>query len=117
MEYGRFILLVVAAIGWLFVGLVAYVIVTLFGFFGVGFFGLLIWFICMQVELQSEGGASLFAVRAQARQDMSHAERASRRHEQSLGFKTTRFFRNVGIGLTLIGFGGFLYFQLGLFAS
>ena len=46
---------------------------------------------------------------------MSRAERASRRHEQSLGIKATRFFRSVGIGLTLIGFGGFLYFQLGLF--
>ncbi len=46
---------------------------------------------------------------------MGRAEPASRRHEQSPGSKTTRFFRNVGIGLTLIGFGGFLYFQLGLF--
>lgn len=117
MEYGRFILLVVAAIGWLFAALIAFVIVTLFGFFGVGFLGLLIWFICMQVELEAEGGASLFAARVQVRQDMSHAERASRRHEQSLGIGTTRFFRNVGIGLVLVGFGGFLYFQLGPFAS
>ena len=46
---------------------------------------------------------------------MPRAERASQRHEQSPAIKTTRFFRNVGIGLTLIGFGGFLYFQLGLF--
>ena len=37
---GRFIALVVAAIGWLFAGLFAYAIVMLFGFFGVGFFGL-----------------------------------------------------------------------------
>jgi hypothetical protein len=46
---------------------------------------------------------------------MGRADRAARRHEPSSGGKTTRFFRNVGIGLTLIGFGGFLYFQLGLF--
>jgi hypothetical protein len=46
---------------------------------------------------------------------MWRTERAPQRHAQSPGIKTTRFFRNVGIGLTLIGFGGFLYFQLGLF--
>ena len=112
---GRFIALVVAAIGWLFAALFAYAIVTLFGFFGVGFFGLLILFICTQVELDLEAGARLFAARAQPRQNMARAERGSRRHEPSPGIKTTRFFRNVGIGLTLIGFGGFLYFQLGLF--
>ena len=109
---GRFIAHVVAAIGWLFACLFALAVVTLFGFFGVGFFGLLIMFICTQVELESEAGARLFA---QARQNMGRAEPASRRHEQSPGSKTTRFFRTVGIGLTLIGFGGFLYFQLGLF--
>ena len=52
---------------------------------------------------------------AQARQNMGRAEGAARRHEPSPGSKTTRFFRKCGIGLTLIGFGGFLYFQLGLF--
>jgi hypothetical protein len=48
-------------------------------------------------------------------QSMGSAERAPRRHAPSPGSKTARFFRYVGIGLTLIGFGGFLYFQLGLF--
>ena len=103
---GRFVVLVVAAIGWLLAALIALAVVTLFGFFGVGFFGLLILFICTQVELESDAGARLFAGQAQAKQTMPRAERAS---------KTTRFFRIVGIGLTLIGFGGFLYFQLGLF--
>ena len=73
---GRFIALVVAAIGWLFAALFAYAIVTLFGFFGVGFFGLLILFICTQVELDSEAGARLFAARGQARQNMPRAEPA-----------------------------------------
>jgi hypothetical protein len=114
---GRFIALVVAAIGWLFAGLFVYAIVILFGFFGVGFFGLLILFICTQVELDSEAGARLFAARGQARQNMSRAEPAARGHAQSPGIKTTRFFKSIGIGLTLIGFGGFLYFQLGLFDS
>jgi len=67
------------------------------------FAGLLILFICTQVELESEAGARLFAPQAQARQNMPRVERASQRHEKSPGFKTTRFFRNVGIGLTLIG--------------
>jgi hypothetical protein len=109
---GRFIAHVVAAIGWLFAALIAYAVVSLFGFFGVGFSGLLILFICTQVELESEAGARLFAPQAQARQNMS---RASQPHERSPSGKTARFFRIVGIGLTLIGFGGFLYFQLGLF--
>ena len=112
---GRFIALVVAAIGWLFAALVVFAVITLFGFFGVGFFGLLILFICTQVELESDAGARLFAAQTQAMQNMPRAERASRRHEPSPAGKTTRFFRNVGVGLTLIGFGGFLYFQLGLF--
>ncbi len=112
---GKFIALVVAAIGWLFAGLIVFAVVTLFGFFGVGFFGLLILFICTQVELESDAGARLFAPQAQARQNMPRAERASRGHEVSPAGKTTRFFRTVGIALTLIGFGGFLYFQLGLF--
>jgi hypothetical protein len=79
------------------------------------FFGLLLLFICTQVELESDAGARLFAPRAQARQSMPRAERASRRHEQTTGIKTTHVVRSVGIGLILIGFGGFLYFQLGLF--
>ncbi len=54
---GRFIAHVVAAIGWLIAFLVAYAIVALFGFFGVGFFGLLILFICTQVELEADAGA------------------------------------------------------------
>ena len=112
---GRFIALVVAAIGWLFASVFALAVVTLFGFFGVGFFGLLILFICTQVELESDAGARLFAARAQARQNTGRAEHATRRHEQTPGSKATRFFKSVGIGLTLIGFGGFLYFQLGLF--
>jgi hypothetical protein len=112
---GRFIAHIVAAIGWLFAALIVFAVVSLFGFFGVGFFGLLVLFICTQVELESEAGARLYAPQAEARQAMPGVERASRRHGPPPASKTTRFFRNVGIGLTLIGFGGFLYFQLGLF--
>ena len=55
------------------------------GFFGVGFFGLLILFICTQVELDLEAGARLFAARGQARQNMSRAEPAAGRHAPSSG--------------------------------
>jgi hypothetical protein len=107
---GRFILLVVAAVGWLIVGVFAYAFITMFGFFGLGFYGLLVLFMCMQVELESNRSAGPSPAEALARQNMSRAERVSRRLQQLLG--STRFFRNVGIALTAIGFGGFLYFQL-----
>ncbi len=114
---GKFVALAVASVGWLLASLLAFAIVTLVGFFGIGLIGLLFWFICTRIELQSDGDVSLFAVETKARQDMSRAERASRRHERSLAVQSARFFRNVGIGLTLIGFGGFLYFHLGAFAT
>lgn len=64
----------------------AYAFLTLFGYFGVGFYGLLVLFICMQVELET----------------VSHHQRP-----RGIGF-----FKILGVGLTAIGFGGFLYFQL-----
>lgn len=85
---GRFIVHAIAVIGWLFVAVFAYAFLTLFGYFGVGFYGLLVLFICMQVELETGG--------------VSH-------HQRSLGIA---FFKVLGVGLTVIGFGGFLYFQL-----
>ena len=85
---GRFIVHAVAVIGWLFVAVFAYAFLTLFGYFGVGFYGLLVLFICMQVELEPDGGSP---------------------HQRSPGIA---FFKILGVGLTVIGFGGFLYFQL-----
>lgn len=85
---GRFIVHVIAVIGWLFVAVFAYAFLTLFGYFGVGFYGLLLLFICMQVELEPD--------------EVSH-------HQQSIGIG---FFKILGVGLTIIGVGGFLYFQL-----
>ena len=110
---GKLVVLVVAAIGWLIASIFVFTIIHQFGFFGLGFFGLLLLFICTQVELESGGSAGLFAAQARARQTLSHAERASQRHQRSLGVGTTRLFKIVGIALTVIGFGGFLYYQLG----
>ncbi|MDO8976778.1 hypothetical protein [Reyranella sp.] len=86
---GMFVVHVIAVIGWLIAGVFAYAFITLFGYFGVGFYGLLLLFICMQVELEPDGA--------------SH-------HQRSLGIG---FFKCLGVGLTVVGFGGFLYFQLG----
>lgn len=86
---GRFIVHAIAAVGWLFAGVFAYAFLALFGYFGVGFYGLLILFICMQVELEPDEVIS--------------------RHKRLIGIG---FFKFLGVGLTAIGFGGFLYFQL-----
>ena len=69
---GKFIVHVIAVIGWLFTAVFAYAFLTLFGYFGVGFYGLLLLFICMQVELEPDG--------------VSH-------HQRSLGIDLFKFWR------------------------
>lgn len=107
---GRSIVHAIAAVGWLVAGVFAYAFISLFGFFGVGFYGLLLLFICMQVGLDGDESASRSTAPTQAMQSMSGAERALYGLQRSL--TTTGFFTGVGIALTAIGFGGFLYFQL-----
>lgn len=85
---GMFIVHVIALIGWLIAAVFAYAFITLFGYFGVGFYGLLLLFICMQVELEPDGVSP---------------------RQPSLG---VGFFKALGVALTVIGFGGFLYFQV-----
>ncbi|MBP6769258.1 MAG: hypothetical protein KA171_15875 [Reyranella sp.] len=85
---GMFIVHVIVVIGWLIAAVFAYAFITLFGYFGVGFYGLLLLFICMQVELEPDGAFH---------------------HQWLLGIG---FFKCLGVGLTVFGFGGFLYFQL-----
>ena len=52
-----------------------------------------------------------FAAQYKARDEMTPSERAARRHEQSLAHQSVRFFKSIGIGLTVVGFGfgGLLY--------
>jgi hypothetical protein len=88
---GRFVVHVIAVIGWLLAALFAYVFLTLFGYFGVGFYGLLLLFICMQVELEPDGNIE---------------------HHQGSPGRYGLLFKILGIGLTIVGFGGFLLFQL-----
>ena len=88
--YGRTIVLAVAACGWLVASLLAFILVSTLSFFGIGL-----------IETQYE-----------ARQKMSDEQRAAYRHEQTLALQSARFFKHLGIALTLIGVAGFVYFQL-----
>jgi hypothetical protein len=116
--HGRTIALAVAACGWLVASLIAFVLVASFGFFAIGLIGLLMSFICVRIELEKDAAVGsgwahhLIDSQHKARERMSGDERASWRHEQSLALQSTRFFKNLGMALTLIGAAGFLYFQL-----
>ena len=113
---GKSIVVAIADCGWLVSSLLAFLFVTYTGFFGIGVIGLLLWFVCIRIELEADapvGGAfdtSLMA--SQVKAERSRAERAAARSENALAVQSARFFKNVGIGLVLIGFGGFAYQQL-----
>jgi hypothetical protein len=115
---GKTIVFAVAALGWLVAGLIAFVFVVWFGFAGVGLIGLMLWFICVRMELEKDAAVGsgwtphLIGSQHEARERMSGDERASWRHEQSLGLQSTRFFKHLGMGLTAIGAAGFGWFQL-----
>jgi hypothetical protein len=116
--HGRTIALAVAALGWLIASLVAFVLVARFGFFAIGLIGLLLWFVCVRIELEKDAviGNSrtpeLIAYQHEARERMSPEQRAAWREEQSIALQSTRFFRHLGMGLTAIGAAGFGWFQL-----
>jgi len=76
---------------------VAFLIVAYTSFFGVGFIGIVLWFVCAQLELEGDlptatgSTASLLAPQLKARREMSHEQRAAQRHEGSLAMKSARF--------------------------
>ena len=115
---GKSIVMAVVLSGWLIAAILAFLVVAYTSFFGIGVIGILLWFICTQVELEEEGPiatgstAGLLAPQIRARNEMSSEQRAAVRHEQSLSTKSTRFFKHLGMGLSLVGFGGFLYYQV-----
>lgn len=115
MIYGRTILIAVAIVGWFLASLFAFVLVTLFGFLGVGLIGLLIAFVATQFELESGGiagsayGGSVIQHQMEADRGMSPEQRAAKRHEQGFSVLSTRFFRQFGMALAVIGLGGFAY--------
>jgi hypothetical protein len=110
--------LLVAMVGWLVAALVTYVFFVFTGFLTIGVIGLLICFISLRIELESGSvvgtvsSPDSFRRQVERQQAMSRAERAAARHEQSLTARSARFFLNLGIALALIGFGGFIYYQL-----
>jgi hypothetical protein len=114
------IVMAVVLSGWLIAGVIAFMIVAYTSFFGIAVIGLMIWFVTARMDLEEDGAAAwgagvspgFFARQLQTRAEMSRAERAALRAERSLRAQSTRFFRNLGMALTLIGAAGFLYFQL-----
>jgi len=116
--HGKIIVLAVAALGWLVASVIAFVIVASFTFFGIGLIGLLLWFVCTRMELENDAAVGsgwspeLIASQYDARQKMSDEQRAAHRDEQTLAMHSMRFFRNLGIALTLIGAAGFVFYQV-----
>jgi hypothetical protein len=104
--------------GWLIVSVIAFMIVAYASFFGIGLIGLMIWFVTARVDMEHDGvvGAgvspSFLAHQVKVRTEMSRAERAAMQGRHLLEKQSTRFFRYLGIVLTLSGFGGFLLFQV-----
>jgi hypothetical protein len=116
--YGRTIALAVAACGWVIAGLIAFALVASFGFAAVGLMGLMMWMVCVRLELEKDGAfgtgrtPDLIVRQYEAREQMSEDQRAGWRHEQSLALQSTRFFMKLGMGLTAIGAAGFCWFQI-----
>lgn len=104
--------------GWLIASVIGFMIVAYASFFGIGVIGLMIWFVTARVDMEQDGvvGAGVspgfLAQQVRTRSEMSPAERAAHRGRQLLEKQSTRFFRYLGIALTVAGFGGFLLFQI-----
>ena len=115
---GRSILNAIALGGWLFVSVVAFMIVAYTRFFGVGVIGLMIWFVSARVDLEQDGAVGtgvspdFLAHQVRARAEMSRTERAACRGQELLAARSARFFKLLGMALTASGFAGFWFFQL-----
>ena len=114
----RAILIAIAVLGWAVAAALALWLVSRLGFIGLALIGVGIWFVCTRLELEKEGAVGheltpdLFAMQIRARQQMSRAERASLRADETLLAQGARLVRHIGIGLAAIGLGGFLLYQL-----
>ena len=87
-------------------------------FFGVAVLGILIWCLSVIVDQDRDGAVGtgitpvFFAQQFRARAEMSLTHRQALRHEHALEAQSTRLFKVLGIGMTLVGFAGFWLFQL-----
>jgi hypothetical protein len=115
---GREILTGVALAGLFMMIAIAMAFVARVGFLGVGVIGVLTWFICVRLELEKHAAVGnvmttgLYAQQMRARDAMTRAEKAADRQEQTTLLRSLRFFKRLGIGLTVIGFGMFALYQL-----
>jgi hypothetical protein len=105
--------------GWLIASVIAFMIVAYASFFGIGVIGLMIWFVTARADMEQDGGVvgagvspGFLAQQVRTRSEMSAGERAAQRGRHLLEKQSTRFFRYLGIALTVAGFGGFLLFQI-----
>ena len=78
----------------------------------IGVIGLVVWAVCSRLEAASLASDVFFSAEHKAREQMTRAERASQRHEKSLAHQSIGFFKSIGVGLTVIGFGGALVYAL-----
>ncbi|MCW5731029.1 MAG: hypothetical protein KIT20_09745 [Alphaproteobacteria bacterium] len=114
----RMILVLVACAGWALAGILAVLFVGLLGFLGLGIVGLLLWLLCVRIEIEREGAVGhpfatgLFAIQQRSRQGMGRAEAAHRRQQEAADVGAMFLFRMVGMALTAIGGAGFLLLQL-----
>lgn len=84
----------------------------------IGVIGLCVWFLSLRFERQEYASDTFFADQHKAREAMSRAERAGRHLERSGTQRYVDFFKSIGIGLTVIGFGGgSLLWAVGAFAT
>ncbi|MFO1158232.1 MAG: hypothetical protein U1E60_05300 [Reyranellaceae bacterium] len=103
---------------WVFGSAIAFMIVAYASFLGIGVIGLMIWSVCARLDLERDsavgigGSPSFFARQVRTRAEMSPAERAAHRDQQSLEARSVRFFKHLGMALTVIGFLGFWLYQL-----
>ncbi len=115
---GRSILMAVALSLWFLISVVVFATVAYVGFIGVGVVGLLMWVIWTLVEfdtdapMESELSAGLLARQVQAKAGRSSNEHPSSLDERLLATQSVRLYRNLGAALMVVGFGGFLLFQV-----
>ncbi len=115
---GRMLLEGLAAAVFIAAGLLGMALVARVGFIGVGIVGALIWFVCVRIELNSDSpidvvrSPDLFARLVRERQSRPSAEKAAMRLKKSMLARSLPFFRYLGIGLAVIGFGVFLVFRV-----
>ena len=104
---------------WLVTLIVAGLIVAYTGFFGLAVLGLVV--LCLGVIVDQErdgivgaGGMTpgFIAQQVKARAEMTPSERQALRHEHWQEARVTLRFKYLGLGMLLIGLGGFWLFQL-----